>query len=80
MSTETHPQPTAPAARQRTSPAPTTQPDNPPIQRADGTCRPLDQNLVDRLVQNFEESYRRNPDYHKMMAEQWDEFGDILPL
>lgn len=102
MATETHPKPTAPAARRRTRPVPETQPDtppversktgerphtsrstkrnNPPIKRRDGSYRPLDLDLVDRLVKNFREDLRKNPEYHKMMQEQSEEFGNILPL
>jgi len=40
MSTETHPQQAAPATRQRTSPAPTAQPDNPPVERAETGQQP----------------------------------------
>ena len=53
--------------------------DNSPIKRSDGSYRPLDTDLVERLRQGVIDSYRRNPDSHKHQAEFWKEFGDKLP-
>ena len=80
MAAETHARPAAPAARRRTRPAPETQPDNPPIRRADGTFRPLDQDLVDRLIESSEESYRKNPDLVDGLIAIADESHGKVPL
>ena len=53
--------------------------DNPPIKRRDGSYRPLDTDLVERLRKGVRDSRRRNPDYHKHEIEFWQEFGDKLP-
>ena len=53
--------------------------DNPPIKRSDGTYRPLDTDLVERMTQGIIESYKKNPDHCKHEREFWKEFGDKLP-
>ena len=49
--------------------------DNPPIKRADGTYRPLDTELMDRMLKSILENYERNPESHKHQAEFWQEHG-----
>ena len=48
---------------------------NPPIKRRDGTYRPLDKELVERLRKGIRDSHRRNPDSHRHQAEFRDEHG-----
>jgi len=91
MPPETHPQKTGTRTGAQTRPGVETQTgsepaeavkpsaDNPPIKRRDGSYRPLDTDLVERLRKGVRDSRRRNPDYHKHEIEFWQEFGDKLP-
>jgi len=49
--------------------------DNPPIKRRDGSYRPLDTDLVEKLRKGIVEDYKKNPDYCKHEIEFWQEHG-----
>lgn len=53
--------------------------DNPPIKRADGSYRPLDTDLIEKMIKNPVEEY----EYYIPPCEQeldfWKEFGDKWP-
>lgn len=55
-------------------------PDNPPILRADGTYRPLDLDLVERLIKNGDERYRRDPEFYKGLQDMADFGHGKVPL
>lgn len=75
MPPETRTQKTSPETGQQTCPETEPETGNPPIKRADGAYRPLDEDSVKRIRKILRDNRHKTPEMDKHEIEFWDEHG-----